>query len=183
MIDRLGVVLAGGQSSRFGADKFVHVIDGMEMGLRAIRSLQPVVDRVIVAGRLEVPSSWGTETLFGHREGSGPLGAIVDSSELFDSQQIVVAPCDMPNLSTSSIAKLIEASTSSDTAVAIANSSSLQEPQWLAACWRTSDVRGVVSSLYAEGVRSVREVAYRVEHILVELPLGDLVNLNESASS
>ena len=108
MIDRLGVVLAGGRSTRFGSDKFLYPYEGTEMGLRAIRSLQPVVDRIVVAGRRDLPDSWHAHPVFGEREGSGPLGAILDASEHSPARRVVVVPCDMPNLTSAAIDKLIE---------------------------------------------------------------------------
>ncbi len=177
------MVLAGGRSSRFGSDKFLHVVDGMEMGLRAIRSLQPVVDRVMVVGRHELPSSWGAEPLFGSREGSGPLGAILDSLEVVQSNLLVVVPCDMPNLTSTSISTLVDAMIAPESVAAFAHSSNLDEPQWLTACWRSDDARDPVAMLYADGVRSVRDVASRIPHVLVDLPPEELVNLNERVHS
>jgi len=183
LVDRLGVVLAGGRSSRFGSDKFLHVVNAMEMGLRAIHTLQPIVDRVVVAGRRELPSSWDAEPIYGQREGSGPLGAIIDSAEEVDSHLLVIVPCDMPNLTSSSVSKLIDAMTAPNLVAAFAHSSTLEEPQWLTACWRTDAVRERVAASYAEGVRSVREVARGVNHVLVDLPPEDLINLNSVVTS
>jgi molybdopterin-guanine dinucleotide biosynthesis protein A len=183
LIDRLGVVLAGGKSSRFGSDKFVHVLDGVEMGLRAIRTLQPIVDRVVVAGRFELPPEWGAGALFGPREGSGPLGAIMDASEATEAQLIVVIPCDMPRLTSTSIAKLSESMESSNADAAFAHSAHFEEAQWLTACWRGDGLRNRVGPLYEAGIRSVREVARHIPHVLVDLPPDELVNVNEPVSA
>ena len=45
-----GIVLAGGRASRFGRDKLAERLDGRTLVDRAIASLEPVVDLVVVAG-------------------------------------------------------------------------------------------------------------------------------------
>ena len=183
MSECLGVVLAGGRSSRFGADKFLHVVHGVEMGLRAIRILEPIVDRVVVVGRQEIPSSWGAESLFGRREGSGPLGAILDAADLDHPSRVVVVPCDMPNLTSSSMSRLLVAVDEPHVVASFANSPDLEEAQWLASCWRGDVLRDVISQFYEEGCRSVRGVARQVHHLLVDLPPDELANLNDPVTT
>jgi molybdopterin-guanine dinucleotide biosynthesis protein A len=47
----LGVVLAGGQSSRFGSDKALAMIGGRSLLDRALASLERQCDAVVIAGR------------------------------------------------------------------------------------------------------------------------------------
>lgn len=69
----LGAVVAGGRSSRFGADKAVALIDGLPMIERAIESLRPQTDALVVCGR-EWP---GFETLADRPLGGlGPLAGL-----------------------------------------------------------------------------------------------------------
>ncbi|MCI4589128.1 NTP transferase domain-containing protein [Sphingobium sp. BYY-5] len=69
----LGVVLAGGKSSRFGSDKAHATLDGRELLDHALRTLSPYCDRIAVVGRpndlmLSVPD-WPCP-------GLGPLGGL-----------------------------------------------------------------------------------------------------------
>lgn len=69
----LGVVLAGGRSSRFGSDKAMAVLDGRTLLDRAVERLNDWCNAVVVAGRNEAPAptlpDWP-------RPGLGPLGGI-----------------------------------------------------------------------------------------------------------
>ena len=52
----LGAVLAGGQSSRFGSDKALAVLDGQTLLTRAVATLAQWCDTVVVVGRSEAPA-------------------------------------------------------------------------------------------------------------------------------
>lgn len=69
----LGAVLAGGQSSRFGSDKALAVLDGQTLLSRAVDTLAQWCDAVVVVGRTEAPApviaDWP-------RAQMGPLGGI-----------------------------------------------------------------------------------------------------------
>ena len=69
----LGVVLAGGKSSRFGSDKAVAELGGRTLLARAVDNLAGLSDHVLIAGRETGPApcipDWP-------REDMGPLGGI-----------------------------------------------------------------------------------------------------------
>lgn len=69
----LGVVLAGGMSTRFGSDKALAELDGRTLLSRAVDTLSAWCDKVVIAGREEGPAQcigdWP-------RAGMGPLGGI-----------------------------------------------------------------------------------------------------------
>lgn len=69
----LGVVLAGGQSTRFGSDKALAEIGGHTLLARAVDALSGWCEHVVVAGRETAPApcipDWP-------RPGMGPLGGI-----------------------------------------------------------------------------------------------------------
>lgn len=69
----LGAVLAGGQSSRFGGDKALAVLDGRTLLDRAVTSLADLCDAVVVVGRetASVPVVPDRP-----RAGMGPLGGL-----------------------------------------------------------------------------------------------------------
>ena len=72
-MSRLGVVLAGGRSSRFGSDKALARFDGRTLLDHALAALRPHVDAVAVVGRAHgaVPgiADWPAPDL-------GPLGGL-----------------------------------------------------------------------------------------------------------
>ena len=69
----LGVVLAGGQSSRFGSDKALAELDGRTLIARAVDALSGWCEHVVVAGRETAPAptlpDWP-------RSGMGPLAGL-----------------------------------------------------------------------------------------------------------
>ncbi len=69
----LGVVLAGGQSTRFGSDKALASLHGQTLLERAVAALAQWCGKVVIAGRTDGPAhcipDWP-------RPGMGPLGGI-----------------------------------------------------------------------------------------------------------
>ncbi|MFD2579694.1 molybdenum cofactor guanylyltransferase [Novosphingobium colocasiae] len=69
----LGVVLAGGKSSRFGSDKALAELDGHSLLALAVDTLSGWCERVVVCGREQAPAptlpDWP-------RAGMGPLGGL-----------------------------------------------------------------------------------------------------------
>lgn len=89
----LGAVLAGGRSSRFGADKAVAMLKGQSLLDHALTALRPHCDAVVVVGRGEV-ADWP-------RPDMGPLGGIAGAlihaaGQGFD--QLLTAPVDCVRL-------------------------------------------------------------------------------------
>lgn len=72
-MSRLGAVLAGGRSSRFGSDKALALLDGARLIDRAVAALAPQCDAVIVVGRGDDRHSCVPDW---PRPGMGPLGGL-----------------------------------------------------------------------------------------------------------
>lgn len=75
----LGVVLAGGQSRRFGSDKALAELDGHTLLARAVDLLSGWCDHVVVAGRETAPAP--TLPDWPHPD-MGPLGGIASALRL-----------------------------------------------------------------------------------------------------
>jgi len=69
----LGVVLAGGMSTRFGSDKALAELDGRSLLARAVDALSAWCDKVVIAGRDSGPADCIPDW---PRAGMGPLGGI-----------------------------------------------------------------------------------------------------------
>ncbi len=73
----LGVVLAGGLSSRFGSDKAMAALDGQTLLARAVDALSAFCSTVVIAGRSEGPAGSEVECIPDWpRAQMGPLGGI-----------------------------------------------------------------------------------------------------------
>jgi molybdenum cofactor guanylyltransferase len=69
----LGLVLAGGQSTRFGSDKALAELDGQSLLARAVAALSAYCAKVVIAGRSEGPAQCIPDW---PRANMGPLGGI-----------------------------------------------------------------------------------------------------------
>lgn len=90
----LGVVLAGGQSRRFGSDKTVALLDGIPLIDRVVGALTPQVDAVVISGR---PPGLADRP----GGGLGPLAGL--NAALYHAlatgcDWVVSVPCDTPAL-------------------------------------------------------------------------------------
>jgi len=73
----LGVVLAGGLSTRFGSDKALAALDGQTLLARAVEALSALCGKVVIAGRSEGPPGSSAECIPDWpRPHMGPLGGI-----------------------------------------------------------------------------------------------------------
>lgn len=179
MTEVLGVVLAGGRSRRFGSDKFLHRYDGVEMGLRALRALEPIVDDLVVVGRERIDDSWPGRSHFGVREGSGPFGALVDVFEGLPSKFVVSLPCDMPLFAVEHCESLLDTIRRSDADVCVA-CSDRSTPQWLAAAWNVDAVRDTSVTAFEAGERSVERFVTTCTSEVLTFDPDVLLNLNEA---
>lgn len=101
----LGVVLAGGQSRRFGSDKALALLDGRALITHAVDALAGWCEQVVIAGRANGPApclpDWP-------RPGLGPLGGLAAAlhfarDEGFDAVLSIGVdspglPADLPEL-------------------------------------------------------------------------------------
>lgn len=94
----LGVVLAGGRSSRFGSDKAAAQLDGHSLLDLALAALRPHCDAVAIVGR---PSEDTVSIADWPRPGMGPLGGIaggLDYASAHGFEQILSIPVDCVRL-------------------------------------------------------------------------------------
>lgn len=107
----LGIVLAGGLSSRMGRNKALMVYQGQTLLERAFSLLQNLTDACFVSCR--DPSLYpGYPTLCDRCARIGPLGALQTSllfAEEVGQKTILLLACDMPCIDRSSLLRLVAA--------------------------------------------------------------------------
>ena len=91
-----GILLAGGESRRFGSDKSLAVVDGQTMQERAWGLLGEACDERILVGRGDDP-------------GTGPVGAIAVGLRAATHEIAIVIPVDMPLLTVDALHALADA--------------------------------------------------------------------------
>jgi molybdopterin-guanine dinucleotide biosynthesis protein A len=112
------VVLAGGKSRRMGEEKALLEIDGVPLISHVIRQLEPWFQEIVVStgtGRgfpfldvKQVPDS---------TQGVGPLAGILAGLEAATYDRCLVYACDMPEVPTRLVSRLVEAGRARDAAV------------------------------------------------------------------
>ena len=94
----LGVVLAGGKSSRFGSDKAVAELDGRTLLSRAVDALSGMCEQVVIAGRETGPAPCIPD--WPHAD-MGPLGGIAAGLHHAldaDFESVLTCGVDAPDL-------------------------------------------------------------------------------------
>lgn len=122
-----GVVLAGGESRRFGSDKLLARVRGAPMVSHVVSALRELTDRVVVSvrdprsrGSLENVLGPGLEWI-GDRPGSGsdgPGAGMLAALELVDRGELLFVPGDMPWLEAPALRELLRRARGSGAACA-----------------------------------------------------------------
>ena len=93
----LGVILAGGRSSRMGQNKAEMLFNGEPLLRRAVRRLTPAVDDLLVIGPTPLESLVpGIRVVADLVSGVGPLGGLYTALRSSTSARIFLTACDMP---------------------------------------------------------------------------------------
>lgn len=98
----VGVVLAGGQSRRMGSDKALLTINGEGMLSRAVDCLQRAGAKQVIVSRNE-PGDGFLSDIYPHK---GPLSGIHSAAVNMATQNLLLVPVDLPNLSHKEIQRL-----------------------------------------------------------------------------
>ena len=163
----LGVVLAGGQSSRFGSDKALALLDGETLLARAVQTLSQWCDQVVVVGRSEAPVPCLTDW---PRPGMGPLGGIAAAlrhaaQHGFDEVLTLGVDCaDLPD----------------DLPALLGAAPAYVASQPVIGRWPAQGAGAVEAVLAGDGKHSLRALAERLGARAVELP-RDPANINTPA--
>jgi molybdopterin-guanine dinucleotide biosynthesis protein A len=105
----VGLVLAGGRSSRMGEDKAMLRIDGRSLLERTLAALRAAgAERVAISGSRAggIPDRW---------PGAGPVGGIASAIEGLPDGEWLVVPVDMPWLGNEVLAPLLASRTNAAT--------------------------------------------------------------------
>jgi len=106
--DLVGIILAGGKSSRLGVDKVALRINKESLLLKNIQLLRKVVSKVVVVGRNpEFCGAKGVEWFEDLIKEIGPIGGIFTA--LFRLRRpLVVISCDLPFLTQEVLSMLVQ---------------------------------------------------------------------------
>ncbi len=105
----VGVVLAGGRSSRFGRDKALLEIGGQTLLQRSVVSVRDACGEALIVGPPERgQQAPGTPVVQDEIPGIGPLGGIATALRARSGRSALVVAVDMPFLSVPLLRHLVE---------------------------------------------------------------------------
>lgn len=104
-----GIILAGGQSERMGRDKALLEVNGTRMIQKSIDALKPICAEILIISNNDELSDLGFPVFKDIHKNIGPLGGI--HSGLFNASNeiCIVLSCDVPNIETAILARLVNA--------------------------------------------------------------------------
>ena len=170
----LGVVLAGGQSRRFGSDKALAELDGQTLLARAVDQLSGWCEHVVVVGRETAPApclpDWP-------RAGMGPLAGIAAALHLARDEgydAVLSIGVDSPGLP-------------DDLLQLLHPGPAYVADQPVIGLWAPSAVAAIEAILMGEGRHSMRAFGeaigarpVRFDHVLVNInKISDLIDFTD----
>lgn len=118
--NNIGVVLAGGRSSRMGENKATMVFAGEPLLIRALRRLSPAVDDTVVIGpetlRAVAPDIRVVPDLV---PDAGPLVGLYTALKSTTAARVFLVACDMPFLQPGLVRAMLAASANNQEAQAV----------------------------------------------------------------
>ena len=162
-----------------GRDKALLPVDGTPMAQRVAGSMRAGGCESVVAigGDADALAAAGLLTITDRWPGEGPLGGVITALEHFlNADVVVVAACDLPQLSAETVAALIHklnaAPDETDVAMAITD-----RRQPLCAAWRPRAAERL-SAVFASGGRRLLDALEDLAVLDVIVAAEQLINVN-----
>lgn len=172
--DVAGAVLTGGASRRMGTDKALLVVGGVALATRVGATLEAAGCAPVWCQGGDRPAleSLGLVVAADDEPGEGPLAAVCSALRLADGE-VVVAACDLPDLTAAVVTAVMEPSLADhDVAVAVADGR-----RQLLARWSPSALE-TLSALVGRGVRSYLAALDELRVVDVDVDPSAMHNVN-----
>ena len=105
---RHGVILAGGQSKRFGSDKALALYEGKPLIAHAVELVHSAgLDPCVITDRSRDYFFLDCPIYFDQESYLGPLGGLDRAFEVFPDEKVLVLTCDMPFLVKADLDRLL----------------------------------------------------------------------------
>ena len=170
-----GLILAGGQSTRFGSDKARHILQERPLIAHVYDALSTAADSVFLStGSSSKRYGLPATPIMDLRPQCGPLGGIHAGLVQIDTPWLLVAACDIPFIQPSDFAKLLEAR-SSEVDLVVARASGRLHPT--CACYNKRLLQRVEAQIDA-GECALHALLDAARMKVVDLPSSSLKNIN-----
>lgn len=177
--DVTGLILAGGQSTRFGKDKARVVLDGGPMIGHVYDALAPVCAAVLVSvadADTRYPLPRAVRYVVDRRDAMGPLAGLEGGLLAAPTPWVLVVACDMPDLSADVLQVLLDHRSPAISAVVARAPEGRKHP--LCACYHRRVLPTVQAHLDA-GQRALHRLLDALPEVTyVQVPTAPLRNVN-----
>ncbi len=171
-----GLILAGGQSRRFGSDKALHHFQGQTLLDRNVTLLQSVVHPVMISVANESQTYDTSATcVVDHFKNVGPLGGLHAGLMATKSPWMFVTAVDLPCITRLAITSIID-TLSDDLDAVVATDGNHIQP--LFGCYRTT-LRVRLADNIQQKKLSATQFVQSIRHAIVPVAPTSLINVNE----
>lgn len=112
-----GIILAGGKSSRMGAEKGLQELCGKPLIHYAIEALSGLCNTIIISSSSDVFNPLGYKVVADVFPGIGPMGGIYSTLKQSNTEENLVLSCDLPFVSAELMSFILENSKGYEVAV------------------------------------------------------------------
>jgi molybdopterin-guanine dinucleotide biosynthesis protein A len=112
-----GIILAGGKSSRMGAEKGLQELCGKPLINYAISVLSEMCSAIFISSSSRAYESFGYEVIADEFPGIGPMGGIYSALKQSKTEKNLVLSCDLPFVSKELFAFILDKSSGYQVAV------------------------------------------------------------------
>jgi len=163
------VVLAGGQSARFGVTKGLYDFEGEPLVMRVINALGSMADRIIIGVAPRERSEFkkvvcGSSEIVVDRESyMGPLLGLRDALEGVSEELVMLAPCDMPFISSRLYQLLFDRLRDHDAALPVLNG----YPEPMTAIYRLRKLSEALSKEVSRGGKKLSGILGHLDYVAI----------------
>lgn len=168
----LGVILAGGAGSRFGADKSAALLAGKPLIAWVVERARPQVAALLVNANRDVAAVSDIERLADNRPGEGPLAGVLAALEVAAGRgftHVASFACDTPFFPHDTVARLSAALYEVPAGYAVVRCG--ETVHRIFALWPVSDLQRLKAAFEA-GARSMRSIENRLTAHRIDFPAG-----------
>lgn len=166
-------MLAGGRSSRFGRDKLAEPYEGRPLLQHPVSRLLEVCDNVIVvlapdADEPSMPAGMQVKFTRDKTEGEGPLHGLAAGLDIVNTEWVVLAGGDMPDLQPAVLREMLRAARETGVVAVTLSDGGTERP--LPSVLRTVPATDAARALLEDGRRSLRDLLAVVAAVVVDEP-------------
>jgi molybdenum cofactor guanylyltransferase len=121
-----GYILAGGKSSRMGADKGLLLFEGKSMIHYVIEQMQPIFDKLVIVSNNPEYEKFGLEVIPDLIKDIGPAGGIYTALHHSKTKLNFMVSCDMPFVTAAAIEFIVN--NTSDAQIVLLENQEKMEP-------------------------------------------------------